>query len=106
MTITFTWQTLITAAGVIGAVVALTAYFVRLVLWFDKQNKQDEKIKEVRQHHDEDMDAIKDEMALIVSGVQACLKGLQAQGCTEPIVIKTSEKFDTYLNEQAHKRKE
>ena len=106
MTITFTWQTLITAAAVVGAVVALTAYFVRLVLWFDKQNKQDQKIEEVQKHHDEDMDGIRDEMALIVSGVQACLKGLQAQGCTEPIVAQTAEKFDKYLNEQAHKRKE
>lgn len=106
MTITFTWQTLITAAAVVGAVVALTAYFVRLVLWFDKQNKQDKRIEEVQEHHDNDMDAIKEEMALIVEGVQACIKGLQSQGCNCPAIAKASEKFETYLNEQAHKRKE
>lgn len=105
MTITFTWQTLITAAAVVGAVVALTAYFVRLVLWFDKQNKQDKRIQEVQEHHDEDMNAIKEEMSLLVFGVQACLEGLQAQGCNGA-VTEASKKFKAYLNEQAHKRKE
>lgn len=104
-TITLSWQSLITAAGVVGAVVALTAYFVRLVLWFNKQNEQDKKIADLEKHHDEDMNAIKDEMSLIVFGVQACLKGLQAQGCNGP-VAEADEKFEVYLREQAHKRKE
>lgn len=102
MTITFTWQSIITAGAVVGAVVALAAYLVKLVLWFNKQNQQDKAISDLSKHHDEDMEAIKEEMSLLVFGVQACLKGLQAKGCNGP-VTEASERFEKYLNKQAHK---
>ena len=45
MQITVTWQSIITAAAIVGAVVALVSYFSKLVRWVDKQDKQDEDIK-------------------------------------------------------------
>lgn len=91
MQIVLTWQSIITAAAVVGAVVALVTYFTRVVRWVDKQAKQDEEIKK-----------IKEEQALLVEGILACLKGLKEQGCNGP-VTEAINKYETYLNKKAHK---
>jgi hypothetical protein len=102
MQITLTWQSIITAAAVIGAAIALVSYFSKIVRWVDKQKKQDEDIKEIRKHHEDDMASIKEEQTLIVYGVLACLKGLSEQGCNGP-VSEAINKFEKHLNEKAHK---
>jgi hypothetical protein len=91
MQIVLTWQSIITAAAVVGAVVALVTYFTKVVRWVDKQAKQDEEIKK-----------IKEEQALLVEGILACLKGLKEQGCNGP-VTEAINKYETYLNKKAHK---
>lgn len=102
MEFTITWQTVITAAAVVGAVVALVTYFSKVVRWVDKQAKQDEDIKKLKQHHEEDIAAIKEEQTLLVYGVLACLKGLSEQGCNGP-VTEAIGKYEKYLNKKAHK---
>lgn len=102
MEFTITWQTVITAAAVVGAVVALVTYFSKVVRWVDKQAKQDEDIKKLKQHHEEDIAAIKEEQTLLVYGVLACLKGLSEQGCNGP-VTEAIGKYEKYLNQKAHK---
>lgn len=102
MQITLTWQSVITAAAIVGAVVALVTYFAKIVHWVDKQSKQDEEIKRLSKHHEEDIVSIKEEQALLIEGVLACLKGLKEQGCNGP-VTKAIETYETYLNEKAHK---
>lgn len=101
MQITVTWQTIITVSTVIGAIVALVTYFSKVVRWVDKQSKQDSEIKEIRQHHEDDMASIKKEQTLLVYGVLACLKGLSEQGCNGP-VTEAIYKIEKYLNETAH----
>jgi Na+/melibiose symporter-like transporter len=101
MQITLTWQTIITASTVIGAIVALVTYFSKVVRWVDKQGRQDKDIKEIRQHHEDDMASIKKEQKLLVYGVLACLKGLSEQGCNGP-VTEAIHKIEKYLNEEAH----
>ena len=101
MQITLTWQSVITAAAFVGAVVTLVAYFSKVVRWVDKQNEQDEAIKKLKKHHEDDIASIKEEQALLIDGVLACLKGLQERGCNGP-VTKAIEKYETYLNEKAH----
>ena len=101
MQITLTWQSVITAAAIAGAVVALVSYFSKIVRWVDKQTKQDEDIKALRKHHEEDMASIKEEQTLLVYGVLACLKGLSEQGCNGP-VSEAIGKLDDYLNKKAH----
>lgn len=101
MQITLTWQTLITAAGVIGAVVALVAYFAKIVRWVDKQKKQDDDIKTLRDTHMGDMEHMKEEQTLIVYGLLACLKGLKEQGCNGP-VTEAIAKIEKHLNKRAH----
>lgn len=101
MQITVTWQTFITAAAVIGAIVALVTYFSKVVRWFDKQKEQDSDIKDIRKHHEDDMASIRKEQTLVVYGVLACLKGLKEQGCNGP-VTEAINKIEKYLNEEAH----
>jgi hypothetical protein len=102
MQITLTWQSIITASAIAGAIVALVSYFSKVVRWVDKQTKQDEDIKKLQKHHEEDMASIKEEQTLLVFGVLACLKGLSEQGCNGP-VTEAIHKYEKYLNEKAHK---
>lgn len=101
MQITLTWQTFITAAAVVGAIIALVGYFSKMVRWFDKQKEQDKDIKDIKQHHEDDMASIKKEQTLVVYGVLACLKGLKEQGCNGP-VTEAINRIEKYLNEEAH----
>ena len=102
MQITLTWQTIITASAFLGAVVAIATLIAKLVRWVDRQKKQDEDIKNLRKHHEEDMASIKEEQTLLVYGVLACLKGLSEQGCNGP-VTEAINKFEKHLNQKAHK---
>lgn len=101
MQITLTWQTIITAGAVLGALAAIVATFVKVVRWMDRQKQQDEDIKGLRSAHMSDMDSVKKEQTLIVYGLLACLKGLQEKGCNGPVTeaIATIEK---HLNKKAH----
>lgn len=102
MQITLTWQSIITAGAVVGAIVALVTYFSKVVRWVDKQGKQDKDINEIRQRHEDDMKSIKAEQTLLVYGVLSCLKGLKEQGCNGP-VTEAIGKLEKHLNEKAHK---
>lgn len=102
MQITLTWQSFITAAAFVGAVIALVTYFSKVVRWVDKQAKQDEEIQRLRKHHEEDVASIKEEQTLLVYGILACLKGLSEQGCNGP-VTEAINKYEKYLNQKAHK---
>ena len=101
MQITLTWQSLITAAAVIGAAVAIVAYFAKIVRWVDKQKAQDEDIKTLRDTHMSDMAHMKEEQTLMVYGLLACLKGLKEQGCNGP-VTEAIDKIEKHLNKRAH----
>lgn len=89
--ITLSWNTIIFASSVIAAAVLLISYFAKVVRWVDKQKQQDDQIK-----------SIKDEQAVIVFGVLACLKGLKEQGCDGP-VTDAIDKIEKHLNIEAHK---
>lgn len=86
-----TWQTIITIASVLAAVIAIFKYYNKGYDWVKKQNEQDRQIQD-----------IKDEQRVLTYGVLACLKGLSEQGCDGPVTdaIQTLEK---HLNKQAHK---
>lgn len=101
MQITVTWQGIITAASVIGAIVAIVAFFAKIVRWVDKQNEQDLKIQELEKHHEADVASLKEEQTLLVYGILACLKGLKEQGCNGP-VTEAINKYEKYLNQKAH----
>lgn len=99
--VTISMQSFVAAAAFCGAVVALATYFSKIVRWVDRQEQQDEEIKKLRQHHDNDMDSIKEEQTLLMYGVLACLKGLNERGCTGLDGVISD--METYLNKKAHK---
>ena len=85
-----TWQTLVTAAAVVTAISLLFSKYNKGYDFVKRQEDQDKEIK-----------AIKEEQALIVGGVLACLKGLQEQGCNGSVTAAIAD-FEEYLNKKAH----
>ena len=90
MTITITWQSIIAASGIVGAVVVLVNYLRKLFGWFDKQEKQDTEIQD-----------IKKEQQILTQGMLACLKGLVELGC-DGVVKEQITAIETHLNKKAH----
>ena len=93
MDITITWQTILSAAAVVGAFVALVTYLKKLFGWFEKQEMQDKAIKD-----------IKEEQTVLTAGILACLKGLVELGC-DGVVKEQITKIETHLNNKAHQTK-
>ena len=84
-------QTIITAAALLGAVTTLLGGLFAVYRWYQRQNKQDEDIK-----------SMKDEMCLLTYGILACLKGLQDLDCYGP-VTEAAEIIEKHMNQEAHK---
>ena len=90
MQITLTWQSMIGAAAIVGAFVALVNYLRKIFGWFEKQETQEKEIK-----------AIKDEQEVLTKGILACLKGLSEQGCDGPVTAAINE-IEDHINKKAH----
>ena len=88
--VTLTWQTLITAAAVLTAVVTILGRYNKLYDWVKKQEEQDKAIKDIQE-----------EQTLLTYGVLACLKGLKEQGADGP-VTEAIDKIEKHINEKAH----
>ena len=101
MTIEITPQNIVFAFTLIGAVVGICAYIAKVVRWMDRQKKQDEELKALRDKHNADQKNINDEMTLLTYGVLACLKGLKEKGCNGP-VTEAIAKIEKHLNQKAH----
>lgn len=112
MTIEITPQLIITAGGVLTATIAIVGAIAKAVRWMDRQKKQDEEIKALREYHKQDADKMREDMkhdnarmneelTLLTYGVLACLKGLKEQGCNGP-VTEAINKIEKHLNEKAH----
>lgn len=101
MQITLSVQSIITAASVLAATLALIAFFAKVVRWVDKQSEQDQQIKGLETKHNDDVKSLKEELNLLVYGNLACLKGLQERGCNGP-VTEAIDAIETYLNKKAH----
>ena len=90
MSITLTWQTIITVGALIAAVAAIASALAKSVRWMDRQKEQDRELA-----------AIKDEQSLMTYGLLACLKGLKEQGCDGP-VTDAIDRIEKHLNKKAH----
>lgn len=110
--IQLTWQSIITAGAVLGALTAIITLIVRFVRWVDRQKAQDVELQSLRTKHDGDLDAfraehalqtkeIKEEQTILTYGILACLKGLKEQGCNGP-VTEAIGRIEKHLNEKAH----
>ena len=84
------WQTLITIAAVLTAVVTILGRYNKLYDWIKRQDEQDKVIK-----------SIQDEQSILTEGILACLMGLKEQGC-DGAVTTAIEKINKHLNQKAH----
>ncbi|MBR2097963.1 MAG: hypothetical protein IJ907_08845 [Prevotella sp.] len=87
---TITPQTIITAAAVLAAIVAIFKYYNKVYDLVKHQKDQDGDIK-----------IIKKEQTLIIYGVLACLKGMHEQGANGP-VTEAIDKIEKHINLAAH----
>lgn len=85
-----TWDTIITAGSVVGAIISTLVVVLKVHKWYLRQQKQDKEIARMKK-----------ENKLICEGLSACLDGLGQLGAnhTVPLVKK---KLDDHLNEEAH----
>ena len=83
--------TITSVAAIISALTVIGGVVFALFKWVLKQNKQDTDIK-----------TIKDEQAVLTTGILACLKGLHEQGCDGP-VDEAIKQLEDHINKQAHK---
>ena len=93
MQFTFSAQTIISLAALVGAVGALIALYNKGYDFVKRQQAQDDVIKDIQS-----------EQAILTVGVLACLKGLKEQGCNGP-VTEAINKIEQHLNEKAHEPK-
>lgn len=95
------YQTIITAASIIGALTAIGAVIYKIIKWFQQQEKQTKDIEKLKKQEQQDIQELKDEMCLITYAVLACLKGLKEQGCNGP-VTEAIGKMEKHINQKAH----
>lgn len=109
---TVTWQTIITFAAVLTAVMTVLKQYNKGYDMVKHQSEQDKAIEELRKQHESDSKALRErmeadrkqtneELQLLTYGVLACLKGLQEQGC-DGDVTEAIGKFEKHLNAKAH----
>lgn len=98
---TITVSSIITCASLLGAVTTIFAVLYKILKWFEKQQKQDDKIKELEEKHKEDMGSVRNELRVICTGVLACLDGLEQKGCNHT-VPKAKAQLEEHLNKIAH----
>ena len=87
---TITVQTIITAAALIAAIVAIAKYYNKVYDLVKHQKEQDNDIK-----------TIKREQTLMVYSMRACLDGLRQLGANHTIST-AKDKLDKYINQMAH----
>lgn len=96
-------STIITVAGVLGALITIGTVAYKVVKWFWQQDKQTKDIEELRKQDKENLKQLNDEMCLLTYAVLACLKGLKEQGCNGP-VTEAIGKMEKHINQKAHGR--
>lgn len=97
--------TIITFAGVLGALTAIGATAYKVIKWFQAQEKQTKDIEKLKHQHEEDIKDMEDELCLLTYAMLACLKGLKEQGCNGP-VTEAIGKVEKHINQKAHGQEE
>ncbi len=78
-------QSLVTAAAIAAAALALLGYYNKAYAWYRRQQRQDQDIE-----------------AIMTYGVLACLKGLKERGCNGP-VTEAICRIEKHINQKAHR---
>lgn len=90
MQITLTWQSIITLAAGISAIILIATYLTKIVHWVDKMREMERELVD-----------LKGELAILTMGILAALKGLQEKGCNGP-VTDGIKRIEDHINRRAH----
>ena len=85
--------TIITAGSLIGALGVIGGLLIAAYKFFKKPDELEEKLKKIRETHEEDIRKINEEQCLVTYGLLACLKGLKEQGCNGPVTEAISSRY-------------
>lgn len=88
-------------AGIVGGIAAVCGLIYAFVKWLQKQNNQSNEITALRERHDCDNEAVKDELCVITYTLLAILDGLKQQGCNGE-VSKAYKTLQKHINKSAH----
>ena len=91
-------DTIIRAAAILGALIALGTAAYAVIKWFQKQEKQTVDIEELQ-----DLKELRDEQCLISYAMLACLDGLKQLNCNGA-VTEAHNKLEKHLNQKAHRQ--
>ncbi len=91
-------QTIITAAAVAAAIIALVGYYNKIYGFVKHQNDQDKTIADLKV----ELQDSRNELALIIDGLSACLDGLIQLGANHTVPT-TKKQIEQYINQRAHK---
>ena len=97
-------DTIIKAAAVLTALIAIGTAVYAVIKWVQKQEKQTADIEALRKKQSDDMKEMQDELCLISYAMLACLDGLKQQGCNGA-VTEAHNKLEKHLNQRAHDQK-
>lgn len=96
-------DTIIRAAAILGALIALGTAAYAVIKWFQKQEKQTVDIEELRKKEEQDLKELRDEQCLISYAMLACLDGLKQLNCNGA-VTEAHNKLEKHLNQKAHRQ--
>ncbi len=96
-------DTIIRAAAILGALIALGTAAYAVIKWFQKQEKQTVDIEELRKKEEKDLKELRDEQCLISYAMLACLDGLKQLNCNGA-VTEAHNKLEKHLNQKAHRQ--
>ena len=98
-------DTIIKAAAVLAAIIAIGTAAYGVIKWFQRQEKQSADIDELRKKQEQDISELKEEQCLISYAMLACLDGLRQLNCNGA-VTEAHTKLEKHLNKRAHDQRD
>ncbi len=96
-----TVDSIILLSKLIGALGIILGVVIAFVKWLSKQEKQSEDIKELKEHHDEDLKTVQEELCVVNYAVLASLDALIQSGYNGK-VTEAHDKLQKHINKKAH----
>ena len=100
----FSTEAIIELSKVIGALGVIFACVFGFVKWLTRQEKQSIDIEELRNHHDEDLKSVQEELCVVNYAVLASLDALMQRGYGGN-VAEAHVKLQKHINHKAHMQK-
>lgn len=94
-------DTIITLSKLIGALGVIIGVIFAFVKWLGKQEKQSEDIEKLKEHHNDDLKNVQEELCVVNYAVLASLDALIQNGYNGK-VTEAHDKLQKHINKKAH----